>query len=152
LPFPTTYQILIESKSFPRSWERAVIIKDFFQIFGEVTGVNILAGNRVIVNFKEDLADRITGSLVQVRGRRREAGALLSLQVPWDRQPVFLRKVFCQRQDQQPSAPHHHLHNRVGPPHLQGIQHCSAVQCSAVRVGCRISLSLSFVYMLGRNC
>ena len=43
----------------------------FFQIFGEVTGVNILAGNRVIVNFKKDLAARMTGSLVQVRDRRR---------------------------------------------------------------------------------
>jgi hypothetical protein len=62
LPFPTTYQILIESESFPRSWERAVIVKDFFQIFGEVTGVHILVGNRVIVNFKEDLADRITAA------------------------------------------------------------------------------------------
>ena len=81
-PFLTTYQILIESKSFPRSWERAVIIKDFFQIFGEVTGVNILAGNRFIVNFKEDLAARMTSSMVQVR-------ALLSLQVPWDRQPCL---------------------------------------------------------------
>ena len=57
----------------------------FFQIFGEVTGVNILAGNRVTVNFKKDLAARMTGSLVQVRDRRREVGALPSLQVPWDR-------------------------------------------------------------------
>ena len=28
----------------------------------------------------------------------------------------------------------------------------SAVQCSAVRVGGRISLILSIVYLLGRNC
>jgi hypothetical protein len=79
-PFPAAHQILIKSESFPRSWERAVIIKDFFQIFGEVTGVNILAANRVIVNFREDLAARMTGSLVQVRGRvAGGAGALTRL-------------------------------------------------------------------------
>ena len=60
--------VTFESESFQRSWGRAIIIKNLFQIFREVACVNILAGNRVIFNFKVGLAARMTGSLVQVRG------------------------------------------------------------------------------------
>ena len=60
--------VTFESESFQRSWGRAIIIKNIFQIFREVACVNILAGNRVIFNFKVGLAARMTGSLVQVRG------------------------------------------------------------------------------------
>ena len=54
-PFPSKHQILIESENFPKSWERGVIVKDFFQKLGEVTGINIRT-NRLVVSFKEIIA------------------------------------------------------------------------------------------------
>ena len=64
-PFPSGHQILIESENFPKSWERSVIIKDFFQKLGEVTGINLKSG-RLVVSFKEDIASQIISTLVQV--------------------------------------------------------------------------------------
>ena len=63
--FPSGHQILIESENFPKSWERSVIIKDFFQKLGEVTGINLKSG-RLVVSFKEDIASQIISTLVQV--------------------------------------------------------------------------------------
>ena len=54
-PFPSKYQILVESKKFPRNWERGVIDKDFFQKLGEVTGIDIRS-NRLVISFKEIIA------------------------------------------------------------------------------------------------
>ena len=69
-PFPSGHQILIESQNLPKSWERLIIIKDFFKKFGEVTGINIIKGrNNLVVSFKEDIASRMTGSLLQVKER-----------------------------------------------------------------------------------
>ena len=69
-PFPSKHQILIESENFPKSWERGVIVKDFFQKLGEVTGINIRS-NWLVVSFKEDIASQMTGTLIQV-GTNRE--------------------------------------------------------------------------------
>ena len=67
-PFPSGHQILIVSEKLPQSWERGVIIKDFFKMFGEVTGINFCKGGRsIVVSFKDDIASRMTGSLLQVR-------------------------------------------------------------------------------------
>ena len=38
LPFPTDHQILIKSQNLPISWERAIIVRKFFENFGIVTG------------------------------------------------------------------------------------------------------------------
>ena len=64
-PFPSKHQILIESENFPKSWERGVIVKDFFQKLGEVTGINIRS-NRLVVSFKEDIASQMTGTMIPV--------------------------------------------------------------------------------------
>ena len=67
-PFPSGHQILIESENLPRSWEKGVIIKNFFKVFGEVTGINFYKeGRSLVVSFKEDIASMMTGCLLQVR-------------------------------------------------------------------------------------
>ena len=81
--YPIAYQILIESDNLPTCWEKHVIIKDFFNNFGEVTGVNFVTKTsegvqRVVVSFKEDMARMMTGSMMKV---------------PWDKYPVFVREV-----------------------------------------------------------
>ena len=72
-PFPSKHQILIESENFPKSWERGVIVKDFFQKLGEVTGINIWS-NRLVVSFKKDIASQMTGTLIQVVTNQRRCG------------------------------------------------------------------------------
>merc|ERR1712126_291972 len=78
-PFPVPHQILIESERLPIKWEKFVIIKNFFENFGEVRGIN-LKGNRLVVSFKDDIAASLTGSLIKV---------------PWDTDAVFVREVSC---------------------------------------------------------
>ena len=53
-----SHQILLESKDLPTSWERLIIITEFFKKFGEVTGVMDLGTTRqgvqrIVVSFKE---------------------------------------------------------------------------------------------------
>ena len=82
--FPVPYQILIESKNLPRCWEKHVIVKNFFNNFGEVTGVYFIPKpshyvQRLVVSFKEDKAKEMT-----------------FLKVLWDSSyPVFVREVSC---------------------------------------------------------
>merc|ERR1719430_2241606 len=78
-PFPSDHQILIESQSLPISWEKAIIVRKFFESFGEVTGI-IKKKQMLVISFKKAIAVRLTGRL---------------LQVPWDSEAVFVREVSC---------------------------------------------------------
>ena len=54
------YQVLIKSRNLPLSWERFIIIKEFFKKFGQVNGVIYLGNNgngvqKVVVSFKDSL-------------------------------------------------------------------------------------------------
>ena len=53
-----SHQILLESRDLPTSWERFIIIKEFFKKFGEITGVMNLGTTRhrvqrIVVSFKK---------------------------------------------------------------------------------------------------
>ena len=53
-----SHQILLESKNLPTSWEKAIIVKEFFKKFGEVTGLIHLGfkksgSQRMVVSFKD---------------------------------------------------------------------------------------------------
>ena len=65
-PFPSDHQILIESQSLPNSWEWAIIVRKFFEGFGEVTGI-IKKKQMLVISFKEAIAARLTGTLLQVK-------------------------------------------------------------------------------------
>ena len=65
-PFPVSNQILIKSKRLPISWEKDVIIRQFFQTFGEVNGINLITKNKLLVSFKENIASRMTNTLLKV--------------------------------------------------------------------------------------
>ena len=84
-PFPVPYyQILVESDNLPTSWEKHVIVKDFFVSFAEVTGIYFLRKKtsegiqRLVISFKEDLAGLMAGTIINV---------------PWDKYPIFYREV-----------------------------------------------------------
>ena len=64
-PFPSDHQILIESQCLPISWEWAIIVRKFFEGFGEVTGI-IKKKQMLVISFKEAIAARLTGRLLQV--------------------------------------------------------------------------------------
>ena len=77
--YPVPYQIMIESANFPTCWEKHVIVKNFFNTFGEVTGVYFMdRGQRLVVSFKEDKAEEMVGTLIKV---------------PWNNLPLFVREV-----------------------------------------------------------
>ena len=79
-PFPSSHQILMESENFPKSWERDIIIKNFFKMFGEVTGINFFKKNSsLVVSFKEDIASMMTGSLLQVRWRSERTHLIMMM-------------------------------------------------------------------------
>ena len=65
-PFPSDHQILIESQSLPISWEKAIIVRKFFESFGEVTGI-IRKKQMLVISFKKAIAARLTGRLLQVK-------------------------------------------------------------------------------------
>ena len=65
-PFPSDHQILIESQCLPISWEKAIIVKKFFESFGEVTGI-IRKKQTLVISFKKAIAARLTGRLLQVK-------------------------------------------------------------------------------------
>ena len=65
-PFPSDHQILIESQCLPISWEAAIIVRKFFESFGEVTGI-IRKKQMLVISFKEAIAARLTGRLLQVK-------------------------------------------------------------------------------------
>ena len=74
---------MIESNCLPTSWEKHVIVKNFFMKFGEVTGVNFIPKTsdgvqRLVISFKEDLAKMLAGTIINV---------------PWDKYPIFVREV-----------------------------------------------------------
>ena len=66
LPFPSDHQILIESQFLPICWEAAIIVRKFFESFGEVTGI-IRKKQMLVISFKEAIAARLTGRLLQVK-------------------------------------------------------------------------------------
>ena len=70
-PFPSDHQILIESRSLPIAWERATIVRKFFETFGEVTGI-LSMKRRLVVSFKNSIAASLTGRLLQVEVAHRE--------------------------------------------------------------------------------
>ena len=65
-PFPSDHQILIESQCLPNSWEKAIIVRKFFESFGEVTGI-IMKKQMLVISFKKAIAARLTGRLLQVK-------------------------------------------------------------------------------------
>ena len=65
-PFPSDHQILIESQCLPISWEWAIILRKFFEGFGEVTGI-IRKKQMLVISFKKAIAARLTGRLLQVK-------------------------------------------------------------------------------------
>ena len=65
-PFPSDHQILIESQCLPIGWEKAMIVRRFFESFGEVTGI-IRKKQMLVVSFKKAIAARLTGRLLQVK-------------------------------------------------------------------------------------
>ena len=70
-PFPSDHQILIESQSLPITWERATIVRKFFETFGEVTGI-LSMKRRLVVSFKNSIAATLTGRLLQVEAAHHE--------------------------------------------------------------------------------
>ena len=70
-PFPSDHQILIESQSLPITWERATIVRKFFETFGEVTGI-LNMKRRLVVSFKNSIAATLTGRLLQVEAAHHE--------------------------------------------------------------------------------
>ena len=57
------YQIMIKSKNLPKYWEKSILIKLFFQKFGEVTGVDFWSNRVVVISFKEvSVAEKLIGS------------------------------------------------------------------------------------------
>ena len=100
-PFPSDHQILIESQSLPITWERATIVRKFFETFGEVTGI-LSMKRRLVVSFKNSIAAKLTGRLLQVKVAHHEykkrifyLERLLKMkaQVPWASTAVFVREV-----------------------------------------------------------
>ena len=65
-PFPSDHQILIESQFLPICWEAAIIVRKFFESFGEVSGI-IRKKQMLVISFKEGIAARLTGRLLQVK-------------------------------------------------------------------------------------
>ena len=65
-PSPSDHQILIESQNLPISWEKAIIVRKFFESFGEVTGI-IRKKQMLVISFKKAIAARLTGRLLQVK-------------------------------------------------------------------------------------
>ena len=65
-PFPSDHQILIESQCLPISWEWAIILRKFFEGFGEVTGI-IRKKQMLVISFKKAIAAKLTGRLLQVK-------------------------------------------------------------------------------------
>ena len=69
---PVPYQILIKSRNLPFSWEKFIIIKEFFKKFGQVNGVIYLGNNvngvqKVVVSFKDSLvAKRLVGTTQRI--------------------------------------------------------------------------------------
>ena len=66
LPFPSDHQILIESQFLPICWEAAIIVRKFFESLGEVSGI-IRKKQMLVISFKEAIAARLTGRLLQVK-------------------------------------------------------------------------------------
>ena len=46
--------------------EKAIIVKKFFESFGEVTGI-IMKKQMLVISFKKAIAARLTGRLLQVK-------------------------------------------------------------------------------------
>ena len=65
-PFPSDHQILIETRHLPISLEKAIIMRKFFESFGEVTGI-IRKKQMLVISFKKAIAARLTGRLLQVK-------------------------------------------------------------------------------------
>ena len=65
-PFPSDHQILIETQYLPISLEKAIIVRKFFESFGEVTGI-IRKKQMLVISFKKAIAARLTGRLLQVK-------------------------------------------------------------------------------------
>ena len=65
-PFPSDHQILIKSHCLPITWEKAIIVRKFFESFGEVTGI-IRKKQMLVISFKKAIAARLTGRLLQVK-------------------------------------------------------------------------------------
>ena len=100
-PFPSDHQILIESQSLPITWERATIVRKFFETFGEVTGI-LSMKRRLVVSFKNSIAATLTGRLLQVEVGHHEKRIFylerllkIKTQVPWASTAVFVREVSC---------------------------------------------------------
>ena len=100
LPFPSDHQILIKSQNLPISWERAIIVRKFFENFGIVTGM-MRKKEMLVISFKQAIAAKLTGRLLQVElvprkmSKKKTVTRTLVLQVPWDPSAVFVREVSC---------------------------------------------------------
>ena len=67
------FQLLAVSKSFPRIWERQILLAKEFENYGEVTGITIVytSGQKVkaLVSFKDPkVVSFLIGKTVQVAG------------------------------------------------------------------------------------
>ena len=65
-PFPSDHQILIESQFLPGSWEKTIIVKKFFESFGDITGI-MRKKQSLVISFKKPIAAKLTGRLLQVK-------------------------------------------------------------------------------------
>ena len=65
-PFPSDHQILIESQFLPGSWEKTIIVKKFFESFGDITGI-MRKKQSLVISFKKAIAAKLTGRLLQVK-------------------------------------------------------------------------------------
>ena len=59
------HQILIKSQNLPISWERAIIVRKFFENFGIVTGM-MRKKEMLVISFKQAIAAKLTSRLLQV--------------------------------------------------------------------------------------
>ena len=69
-PFPSRHQVLVESVQLAATYEKNSILRNFFETFGEVTGVmftGIIFKQMAVVSFRKNIASDLTGRLVQVR-------------------------------------------------------------------------------------
>jgi len=66
---PIPYQILIRSTNLPTSWEKNIIIKKHLAKFGDVTAVNFIGYDRVLVSFRlKSVAQALIGQKIIIGG------------------------------------------------------------------------------------
>jgi len=67
---PIPYQILIRSTNLPTSWEKNIIIRKHLAKFGDVTAVNFIGYDRVLVSFRlKSVAQALVGQKIVIEDK-----------------------------------------------------------------------------------